>query len=190
MSLKELLNDIHREAEDKPWAKLMMSGDMKPEQYGLYLNQQHIIYTALEDRAEEIGILDDFPEMARAQLIGMDKMGYQHPAKAMSTARKYITYCQTMKYQQVLAHMYVRHFGDMYGGQMIAKKIPEPDFGIDQEGDNPDWPKGTMYQFENKEETITKFRTFLRDDFEPEARICFQMAINLFTELEDFFDIR
>lgn len=189
MSLRELLKDIHTEAENKPWAKLLMSGEMTAEQYGLYLNQQHIMYTALEDRAEEIGVLDDFPEMRRAEIIGFDKMGYSYPAKAMNTTRKYITYCKTMKYQQVFAHMYVRHFGDMFGGQMIKNKIPDPNFA--EVGSNDaEWPKGTMYDFDDAPGTIKRFREYLRDDYADEARKCFQMAINLFTELEEYYDIQ
>lgn len=186
MSLRELLQDIHTEAENKPWAKLLMSGEMTAEQYGLYLNQQHIMYTALEDRADEIGVLDDFPELRRAEIIGFDKMGYSYPAKAMATTRNYITYCKSMKYQQVFAHMYVRHFGDMFGGQMIKNKIPDPNFV----GEGNEWPKGTMYDFDDAPKIIKRFREFLKDEYEPEARVCFQMAIDLFSELEEYYDIQ
>ena len=169
MSLRELLQDIHTEAENKPWAKLLMSGEITAEQYGLYLNQQHIMYTALEDRADNIGVLDDFPELRRAEIIGFDKMGYSYPAKAMHTTRKYISYCKSLKYQQVFAHMYVRHFGDMYGGQMIRKRNPG---------------SGTMYDFENVEELKTTVRAMLHDDMADDANICFQFAMQLFEELE------
>ena len=40
MALRELLKDIHTEAEEEEFAKLLMSGEMNPALYGLYLNQQ------------------------------------------------------------------------------------------------------------------------------------------------------
>ena len=94
-----------------------------------------------------------------------------------------------MKRKQVLAHIYVRHFGDMYGGQMISKAIPSPQ-NIDWMGKTPDpssW--STMYNFENKKELITNIRENLSDDMADEAKTCFQFAINLFKELEEYYDV-
>jgi heme oxygenase len=64
--------------------------------------------------------------------------------------------------------MYVRHFGDMYGGAMIAKKVPG---------------SGMMYYFEEKEELKEKLRSLLNDDMADEANRCFEFAIRLFEEL-------
>jgi heme oxygenase len=70
----------------------------------------------------------------------------------------------------LLAHIYVRHFGDMYGGQMIAKRNPG---------------SGKMYQFENVDELKEIVRSRLDDDMSDEANMCFQFAIRLFKELEN-----
>jgi heme oxygenase len=70
----------------------------------------------------------------------------------------------------LLAHIYVRHFGDMYGGQMIAKRNPG---------------SGAMYVFENVDELKTTVRAMLHDDMAQEANRCFEFAMELFEELGD-----
>ncbi len=64
--------------------------------------------------------------------------------------------------------MYVRHFGDMYGGQMIRKRNPG---------------SGRMYDFDNVEELKTTVREMLHDDMAEEANRCFEFAMELFEEL-------
>jgi len=82
----------------------------------------------------------------------------------------YTDYVMHMEHRdEFLAHLYVRHFGDMYGGQMIRKRNPG---------------SGTMYDFENVEELKTTVRSMLHDDMAEEANICFQFAMQLFEELE------
>ena len=65
--------------------------------------------------------------------------------------------------------MYVRHFGELHGGQMIKKKIPG---------------NGIMYEFEGDTKyLIEEFRKLLDDDMAEEAKICFDFASQLFDEL-------
>jgi heme oxygenase len=69
----------------------------------------------------------------------------------------------------LLAHMYVRHFGELHGGQMIKKKIPG---------------NGLMYEFAGDTKyLIEEFRKLLDDDMAEEAKICFDFASQLFDEL-------
>ena len=70
----------------------------------------------------------------------------------------------------ILAHIYVRHFGDMYGGQMIRKRNPG---------------SGKMYDFNNVEELKATVRERLNDDMADEANRCFEFAMQLFEELGD-----
>jgi hypothetical protein len=39
------------------------------------------------------------------------------------STQEYITYWESAK-TSLIPHMYVQHFGDMYGGAIIAKRIP------------------------------------------------------------------
>ena len=67
-----------------------------------------------------------------------------------------------------MAHLYVRHMGDLAGGQMIAKRVPG---------------NGRMYQFENPEELKTAIRAKIDDSMAEEATICFEFATDLFKEM-------
>ena len=70
--------------------------------------------------------------------------------------------------------MYVRHFGELHGGQMIKKRVPG---------------SGKMYEFElEKEYLIEEFRKLLDDDMAEEAKICFDFASQLFDELSQNID--
>jgi heme oxygenase len=87
----------------------------------------------------------------------------------MSVVRKYERHVITLDREGILAHIYVRHFGDMYGGQMIRKRNPG---------------SGSMYDFDNVEELKTKIRSMLNDDMADEANRCFEFAMELFEELD------
>ena len=64
--------------------------------------------------------------------------------------------------------MYVRHFGDAHGGQIIKRNVPGA---------------GLMYEFENRAELIKQVRELLHDGMADEAMICFEYAERLFHEL-------
>ena len=74
--------------------------------------------------------------------------------------------------EALLAHLYVRHFGDLHGGQMIARRGPG---------------EGHYYKFNGQEkELITKVRTRREGKEEvyvDEAIKCFEFATQLFKEL-------
>ena len=107
-----------------------------------------------------------------------------------------VEYLQQCDKKQILAHMYVRHLGDMYGGQIIAKNVPSPKDGLawkNRDQDSlPDLNEEnyTLYfTFENKSEMITTMRGLLSEDMADEAILGFQYAINLFHDLEKRFDL-
>ena len=68
----------------------------------------------------------------------------------------------------VKAHMYVRHMGDLFGGQFIAKAVPG---------------SGKFYEFDNAEELKAAIRAELTDDLGDEARVAFEWAIKIMKEL-------
>jgi heme oxygenase len=87
----------------------------------------------------------------------------------MPVVRDYERHVINLERNGILAHIYVRHFGDMYGGQMIRKRNPG---------------SGTMYDFDNVDELKTTVRSMLNDDMAEEANRCFEFAMQLFEELE------
>lgn len=173
MSLKELTAENHKCAERKKFAKTLMSGSIDPALYYKYLTNQFYSYAMLEHRLPlfELGI----ENIRRANLIRDDLQelettyGFVYSGALITrSTQEYITYCENANIS-FIPHMYVRHFGDMYGGDMIAKRIPG---------------SGKMYQFNDKELLKTKVREMLDNSMADEANKCFEFAIRLFGELE------
>ena len=67
-----------------------------------------------------------------------------------------------------MAHIYVRHMGDLAGGQMIAKRVPG---------------SGKFYQFENPDKLKELIRERIDDSLADEANVCFDFAIKTFQQL-------
>lgn len=175
MNLKELTWENHKDAERKKFAHILMSGKISPSLYYKYLTNQFYSYVILEKRLRDEGFPPDLYDVFRAEAIREDLQELEEeygfafdPFNLTASQAQYSAHVETLDYQGLVAHMYVRHFGDMYGGAMIAKKVPG---------------SGKMYQFEDKETLKTKLRELLNDDMADEANRCFKFAIRLFEEL-------
>ena len=129
LDIKELTKEQHKNAERKEFVSVLMSGNIDPWLYATYLYNQYHCYRALEDRAIENSLFVDTPNLPRANRIRKD---YNHlwtldeaPALTDSTI-EYMKHIETIKEdaQSLYAHIYVRHMGDLRGGQMIRKKTP------------------------------------------------------------------
>ena len=190
MSLKELTWENHKSAERKEFASILMSGSIDPFLYYKYLVNQYYKYLALEPRVplKELGVED----IARCKHIRSDMKELElthgfhfEDDLILPSTLEYLQYCERkvpinsvwdewnedaeIEHMMTLVpHLYVRHFGDMYGGAMIAKKVP----GM-----------GMMYKFKEKDLLKAKVRAILTDDMADEANVCFEFAIKLFGEL-------
>ena len=67
-----------------------------------------------------------------------------------------------------MAHVYVRHMGDLYGGKIIAKLVPG---------------SGNMYQFDDRPGLIKAFNQKLTLDLKDEALVAFDYFNEIFTDL-------
>ena len=181
MNLKELTWENHKSAERKKFASILMSGKIKPSLYYKYLTNQYYMYVMLEESLRVCGLPPIYWPVFRAAKIREDlqeleeELGFVYdPVNICKVTGEYVTHVENLQKNDdidgLIAHMYVRHFGDMYGGSMIAKKIPG---------------SGKMYEFENKEELKQSLRGLLSDDMADEANRCFEFAIRLFEELVD-----
>ena len=177
MALRDLVKDVHDKAEKSPFARLLMSGEIPEIQYANYLYQQKFIYRGLENHADDLGILKDIQHIKRFEKISndLDNLDCDKAFTIFDVTRNYVDYVKTINEQQCWAHIYVRHFGDMYGGNMISKRIP---FGLH-----------SMYEFINKKELIEYVRAKLNDSMAEEAKLVFKYATTLFVELEQEYGI-
>lgn len=171
--LKELTWANHQKAERTEHARKLLKG-MEPTEYHRYLYNQYMIYSILEDAAKQLNL--DLKDIYRAERIYADIRELEKeyaigttPDLLMPVVREYERHVITLDRDGILAHIYVRHFGDMYGGQMIKKRNPG---------------SGSMYDFDNVEELKTRVRALLTDDMADEANRCFEFAMQLFEELD------
>ena len=174
--LKQLTWAHHQAAERRKFAKQLISGGIDPFVYYKFLNCQYLVYKMLEElviippnltsiyRAPRI--LQDIEELG--EIYGFDDIDH-YP----ESVGKCMTHMQGLadadNNDGLLSHMYVRHFGELHGGQIIKAKTPG---------------KGVMYEFEGDTKVlIEEFRKLLHDGMETEAKRCFDFASELFDEL-------
>jgi heme oxygenase len=177
-TLKELTHENHVLAEQQPFTKLLLSGNIPENIYADFLYNQHAIYQSLEALANSRGLLSGLSGLERSQRIVLDFENLPTcKTNIYTSTQKYIQYITTRNLtdNQILAHLYVRHMGDLYGGQMIKRVVP-----------------GTtnMYEFENRKELIEALRSKLDVSMAAEANCCFDFAIELFTELANEYNIQ
>ena len=111
----------------------------------------------------------------RIRLFGIDT-----PEITKST-KEYMEHIETIQDEamKLYAHIYVRHMGDLSGGQLIMKKTPGPN---------------RYYKFKHKE--VGDYRRIVKDNINtylnvyehsvlPEAKMCFESATKLFTEMNN-----
>lgn len=144
-NLKELTWEHHQNAERTEFAELLISGDIHPRLYQKYLYAQMIIYGVLETAVK---LPSDLENVFRANAIMEDLQELEdlHRLEEIEdtypSVGEYILHISSLDEKgdndSLLAHVYVRHFGDMHGGQIIKKKTPG---------------SGTMYEFENRDES-------------------------------------
>lgn len=179
MSLKELTKQKHTDAERTAFAKLLLSGNISEKQYAQYLFQMMEVYSVLEAVSAHAGLFQGLPGLARAPMIYRDLSELNEHRAGLSLLRstkEYVDYLVKLgedesKSHLLLAHLYVRHMGDLYGGQMIAKRVPG---------------SGQFYAFNDRDGLITKIREKLTDDLGDEANVAFDYAIDIMRDLNEW----
>ena len=192
MSLASLTKAAHQNAERQEFAREMMSGNMSEAKYKTYLWNMWLIYDILEDVALSMGCFgpndpampdNDLPldGLVQADDIWADytELGgtEENPPETVAATEDYRTHiirnCQHDK-QKLFAHVYVRHMGDLSGGQMIASRVPG---------------SGRMYAFADMNHSVEEMKEMIRsrtnDDMAPEAIIAFDFSTQIFEQLND-----
>jgi len=190
MSLASLTQAAHQNAERQEFAREMMSGNMSEAKYKTYLYNMWLVYDILEDVALSMGCFgpedltmpdDDLPldGLTQADDIWADytELGgtEDNPPQVVASTEAYrshiVTNCQHDK-EKLFAHVYVRHMGDLSGGQMIKNKVPG---------------SGKMYTFEAMTHSVDEMKNLIRkrtkDSMADEANIAFDFSTKIFEEL-------
>lgn len=175
--LREFTNAKHREAESKPFVQYLLGGTITKEHYVMYLQQMFPVYAILEYYAELAGLIQDLPDLKRSNYILQDLAEFSsgYPNKKYESTQKYRKHIEELFYTPekrhlLLAHIYVRHMGDLYGGKIIAKRVPG---------------SGLAYQFEDRPALIKALDAKLTTELVEEALIGFDLSMGIFDELQE-----
>ena len=175
-NLRQLTLEAHTRAERQSFAGKLVKGQLEPKRYYEYLLNQLACYQALEYKLAPWLKEHDLEKILRTEKI-VEDIGWleveysfdRNAVRLQPSTKAYIEYVDTKSAVELIPHLYVRHFGDMFGGAMIAKVSP----GLCK-----------YYEFENKKELIDRVRSLLTDNMAAEANLCFDAAIALFEELD------
>jgi heme oxygenase len=171
-TLKDLTLHNHQLAEDHKFTKLLLGGNMPKQVYATYLANQYLQYQSLEWYSKDI--LQTLPGLARADKIGKDLLELNQPVKIFDVTINYCKHIAALHSHGLLAHIYTKHMGDLYGGQMIKTKV---------------MGTGLMYQFENRKELISSLREKLDIGMAAEANKCFELTLDLFDRIADEYNL-
>jgi len=178
--LREVTLKKHQAVESLPFVQYLLKGNITQEHYVIYLAEMLAIYQALEQLATEIGLLDNLPELPRAEKMqhDLDELAPAYETDLSPSTYRYLDYISELaksdRADQLFAHIYVRHLGDMYGGKIIARMSPG---------------EGRWYQFDNRSDLVKRFNAQLSTDLAEEALVAFDFFGDIFKDLSQKTDI-
>lgn len=172
MNLKEATKEKHTLAEESQFMRALFKGKLPLELWADYTYQRHLIYGGIEGVAGACGLLKDLPDIQRTFYLYQDfseMIGDNKRPDYKQSAIEYHRYILDLfpNSEKILAHLYVWHMGDMYGGQMIKRII---------------LGKHRSLTFKDTELLKNNLRAKLNDNMAEEANIAFDWAIKLLNE--------
>ena len=183
--ITELTWEYHKNAERQAFVSQLLSGTIDEKLYATYLYNQLKCYSKLEQYALESSLFLDTRNLPRAEHIFYDYRALwgdigTPPVETEST-KAYVKHLDTIRgeNEKLYAHIYVRHLGDLSGGQMINKKTPGPNrYYIFKHNEAKEYKRIVK-------ERIESYLNVYEINVLPEAIFCFESATKLFKEMYD-----
>lgn len=175
MSLKELTKDKHTAAENTQFMRAVFKKNMPKELWADWTYQKTLFYNGIEGAAGACRLLGDLPDIRRAFYLYLDFKDLWGQQNAVPKYRQvvidYYNYILSISGDpnRVMAHLYVWHMGDMFGGQMIKKIVPGPHRNL---------------EFQDTATLMTNIRAKLDDSMADEANLAFDWAIKMMNDYE------
>ena len=170
MSLKELTWDAHQRAEATPFMKAVFKKALPQTVWADWTYQKTLFYGTIEGAAGANQLLGDLPDIRRAFYLYQDFCDLWDKNTTRPDYRPivvdYHNYLLSINKdpKKVMAHLYVWHMGDMFGGQMIKKIIPGPHRNL---------------EFKDSDSLKANIRARLDDSMAEEANVAFEWAIKM-----------
>ena len=183
--ITELTWEYHKNAERQAFVSQLLSGTIDEKLYATYLYNQLKCYSKLEQYALESSLFLDTRNLPRAEHIFYDYRALwgdigTPPVETEST-KAYVKHLDTIRgeNEKLYAHIYVRHLGDLSGGQMIKRKTPGPNrYYIFKHGEAKEYKRIIK-------ERVESYLNLYEVNVLPEAIFCFESATKLFKEMYD-----
>tara|TARA_B100000212_G_scaffold120561_1_gene90226 strand:+ start:374 stop:976 length:603 start_codon:yes stop_codon:yes gene_type:complete len=183
--ITELTWEYHKNAERQAFVKQLLSGTIDEKLYATYLYNQLKCYSKLEQYALESSLFLDTRNLPRAEHIFYDYRALWgdigNPPVETESTKAYVKHLDTIRgeNEKLYAHIYVRHLGDLSGGQMIKKKTPGPNrYYIFKHNEAKEYKRIVK-------ERIESYLNVYEINVLPEAIFCFESATKLFKEMYD-----
>ncbi|OUU39042.1 MAG: hypothetical protein CBC09_03730 [Cellvibrionales bacterium TMED49] len=183
--IKDLTWEYHKNAERQQFVGLLLSGNIDEKLYATYLYNQLICYGKLEEYCLESSLFMDTKSLPRAPHIFYDYKALwgdtDNPPIETESTKAYVKHLDTIRgeNEKLYAHVYVRHLGDLSGGQMIMKKTPGPNrYYIFKHGEIKEYKRIVK-------ERVESYLNLYEVNVLPEAIYCFENATKLFKEMYD-----
>jgi len=177
MSLREITKDLHHEAEITQFAKLLLSGKIEKADYRNYLYNLLAIYDPIEWYCRRQGFfigMKDLPRLKSiyADFTELDECDYYYLTPATLEYQAYLHKLgnDPERKHLIKAHLYCRHMGDLFGGQIIKKQVAHIS-------------SGKFYEFDDADAMKATIRQILTDDLGDEACVAFEYAIKMMKDL-------
>jgi heme oxygenase len=172
--LREITQERHQAVENLPFIQYLLHGNITEPDYVIYLAEMLAIYQHLENLATQAGLFEGLEELPRAQKMreDLDELSPGHVIDPGPSTAQYLEYLSDLydspHRDQLFAHVYVRHMGDLFGGKLIARRVPG---------------SGHWYEFENRGDLAKRFGQRVTLDLADEALTAFDQYANIFKDL-------
>ena len=181
MSLKEYTKESHTAAERTKFMQAVFKGKMTKEIWADWTYQKTLFYGSIEGAAGACGLINDMPDLRRAFYLYLDFKDMWDSNTTRPDYKPvvvdYHNYILSINNDpsRVMAHLYTWHMGDLHGGQMIKKVLPQfPHRNLD---------------FDDVENLKVQIRTKLDDSMGPEAVVAFEWAMRMMSAYDEVIDL-
>ena len=175
MTLRDTIKQIHDTAEHHPLAQSMVNGHVPAAAYMDLLANLTVVYGELESKARSNGCIaaDRLTALPRFKSMVEDlaELAAAHDVETTIYTQLLTEYGDSIWAQTqegTMAHLYVHHMGDLFGGQILKRVLPG---------------KCSRYDFDNRDGLIKEIRSHLTDTMAGEAIHAFEFVISLYDKV-------
>lgn len=161
--LREYTRDSHVLVESTKFMRAIFERKLPLQLWYDFMYQKSLFYEVIEDTAEASKFTEDMLEINKQNDLRTELSAQSETFHYRDATVDYYKYLNTIPIEdrRILAHLYVWHMGDMYGGQMINRVL----------GTN-----SASLTFTNRAQLIQKLEQKLDIDLVDEAKVAFEWA--------------